>query len=73
MSWVVRVTYGNTQPLAVFARGIGKREDAEKLKERAISQGFTDAEVLSAEAFKEMCAASTRGQAYSGRPSRQRR
>jgi hypothetical protein len=69
MSFIVSVTYGNTIPHARFASGIKRREDAERLKELAIALGYDDAEVLSAEEYRQVFAARQGGQTNQGRPA----
>lgn len=60
MSYVVTVTFGNTLTNATFASGIKERLDAVKLKELATRLGYDDAEVISAESYKQIRAAAAK-------------
>lgn len=66
--FVVRCRYGNTIEHALYASGIRHREDAEKLRDRAVGLGYDDASVMTGEEYRALFATGTRGQAYQGRP-----
>lgn len=61
--YCVTVTYGNCMPHQKFASSIVNREDAEKLKELAISKGYRDAEVKPETDFHSFLQKKRRGQA----------
>lgn len=73
MSYVIRCWYGNTVPNALYASGIKTRADAEQLRQRAISLGYLDAEVLSEHEYKAIFAPRPRSQASAGRAAREGR